>query len=73
MKEDKRKTRLLRERLRSNYSEQALKTLYISLSFVMVNNRLKSPSSNLERKPETNYEHVMINRKYGAARNGNHT
>ena len=69
MKEDK----LLRERLRSNYSEQALKTLYISYSFVMFNNSLKSPSSNLERKPETNYEHVMINRKYGAARNGNHT
>ena len=61
------------QRLRSNYSEQALKTLYISLSFVMVNNRLKSPSSKLERKHETNYEHVMIKRKYGAARNGNHT
>ena len=39
----------------------------------MFNNSLKSPSSNLERKPETNYEHIMINRKYGAARNGNHT
>ena len=52
MGEDKGKTRLLREKLRSNNFERALKTLHISYSFVMVNNSLKAPTSSLERKTE---------------------